>query len=56
MVWQSVAVLFNNSLKKEYDPHDRDRDIEKIVAELEASNYYKYQYQMQKSRMHSKIN
>lgn len=43
VVWQSVALLFSNNLKKEYDPQDRDRDIELVVRELEASNYYRYQ-------------
>lgn len=43
VVWQSVALLFSNNLKKEYDPEDRDRDIELVVRELEATNYYKYQ-------------
>jgi len=42
VVWQSVALLFSNNLKKEYDGMDRDREIEGIVKELEASNYYKY--------------
>lgn len=43
VVWQSVALLFSNSLKKEYDPEDRDRDIELVVRELEANYYYNYQ-------------
>lgn len=41
-VWQGVALLFSNNLKREYDPADRDRDIESIVIEIEAANYYQY--------------
>lgn len=41
-VWQGVALLFSNNLKREYDPIDRDRDIESIVVEIEAANYYQY--------------
>lgn len=50
VVWQSVALLFSNSLKKEYDPQGADREMEIIVAELEASNHYKYKYQLQQNR------
>src|SRR5690606_27354369 len=35
VVWQSVALLFSNNLKREYDPENRDKDIEMIVQELE---------------------
>lgn len=49
VIWQSVALIFSNNLKREYDPADRDRDIETIVAELEANNYYQYQYQRQQA-------
>jgi hypothetical protein len=48
VIWQSVALIFSNNLKREYDPYDRDKDIETIVAELEANSYYKYQYQRQR--------
>lgn len=54
VVWQSLAVLFNNNLKREYDPEDRDKDIETIVAELEANVYYKYRYQRQQALMHTR--
>jgi hypothetical protein len=54
VVWQSVALLFSNSLKREYDPKGADRDMEIIVAELEASNYYKYKYQLQQTRVQAK--
>ncbi len=53
VVWQSVALLFSNSLKREYDGQGADREIELIVAELEASNYHKYQYRMQQQRIHN---
>ncbi len=45
IVFQSVGLLFNNNLKKEYDPTGRDSEIEGIVQELEAGNYYRYQSQ-----------
>ena len=48
VVYQSVALLFNNSLKREYDPAGNDRDMEMIVRELESVNYYKYEYYKQK--------
>lgn len=43
VVWQSVALLFSNNLKKEYDPEERDKDIELVVRELEATYYYEHQ-------------
>lgn len=51
VVWQSVALLFSNNLRREYDPTDRDKDIEKIVQELEASNYYHYHYDHQQTML-----
>lgn len=56
IIWQSVALLFNNNLKREYDPDDRDRDIELIVAEIEANYYYQFQYQRQQALMYIKRN
>ena len=47
VIYQSVALLFNNNLKRAYDPNGDDRDIENIVRELEAANYYRYQYYKQ---------
>jgi len=47
VIYQSVALLFNNNLKRAYDPAGDDRDIEMIVRELEATNYYRYQYYQQ---------
>jgi hypothetical protein len=36
VVWQGVALVFSNNLKREYEPYDRDKDIEGIVQEIEA--------------------
>lgn len=47
VVWQSLGLLFGNNLRREYDPYDRDKDIETIVSELEANYYYRYKYQRQ---------
>ncbi len=48
VVWQSVGVFFNNNLTREYDPQGKDREIEAMVSEMEASNNYQYQlYQQQ---------
>jgi hypothetical protein len=47
VVYQSVALLFSNNLKKAYDPDGDDRDIESVVREIEAANYYRYQYYKQ---------
>lgn len=49
-IWQSVALIFSNNLKREYDPYDRDKDIETIVQEIEAYNAHKYQLQAQQLR------
>ena len=56
VIWQSVALLFSNSLKREYDPIDRDKDIESIVKELEAANYARYRYQLQQSQLQTRRN
>ncbi|PZF74778.1 DUF4294 domain-containing protein [Taibaiella soli] len=42
VIWQSVALLFSNNLKREYDPYDRDKDIEAVVQEIEHRGYYKH--------------
>lgn len=47
VIWQSVALLFSNNLKREYDPYERDKEIEAIVADLEANYYYDYKLQRQ---------
>jgi len=40
--WQTVAVLFGSNLKQNYDPSDRDRDMERIVVDVEKMyGYYR---------------
>lgn len=41
VVLQSVARIFSHNLKKQYDPTGIDKDMEKIVRELEANRHYK---------------
>lgn len=36
--WQSVALLFGNNLKADYEPYGSDYEIEEIVRELEREN------------------
>jgi hypothetical protein len=33
--WQSLALLFGNNLKADYDPDGIDREIEEVVLEIE---------------------
>ena len=56
VIWQSVALLFSNNLRREYDPYDRDKDIETIVTDLEANAFYKYKYQRQRVLMQTRRN
>ncbi|HXS38405.1 MAG TPA: DUF4294 domain-containing protein [Flavipsychrobacter sp.] len=56
VIWQSVAMLFSNNLKREYDPTDRDKDIEQIVQEIEAYNYHRYQMQQQTMMRRNRLN
>ncbi len=42
-LWQGVALLFANNLKREYDPYGDDKEIESIVRDLEYQNYCRYQ-------------
>lgn len=51
VVYQSVALLFSNNLKRDYDPTGDDRDMEAIVRELEATHYYQYYYYKQQQAM-----
>jgi hypothetical protein len=51
VIWQSVALLFSNNLKREYDPYDRDKDIETIVKDLEMNNYLQYQRYRQQAKV-----
>ncbi|MCX6203595.1 MAG: DUF4294 domain-containing protein [Bacteroidetes bacterium] len=39
--WQTVAFVFGSSLKQQYDPKGEDKDIEKIVLELQKLYGYK---------------
>lgn len=50
VIWQSVGLLFSNNLKREYDPYDRDKDIEAVVKEIEERQYYRYQSQLPQTR------
>lgn len=50
-IYQTAAFFFDNDLKKQYDPFGTDKDIEMIVKEIEAKNYYQYQYQLQQKRL-----
>ena len=52
-IYQTVAFFFNNDLKRQYDPYNRDRDIELIVQEIEAKNYFRYQLQTQQRRLNN---
>jgi len=47
IVWQSVAFVFNNNLRKRYDPTYEDREIEKVVQEINQRGYYR-QYRAHK--------
>lgn len=37
---QTAAYFFDNNLKEQYDPYNRDREIETIVQEIESKYYY----------------
>ena len=47
IVWQSVAFVFNNNLRKRYDPINEDKEIEKVVQEINQKGYYR-QYRAHK--------
>lgn len=51
IAWESVGILFKNNLTREYDPQGNDRDVERIVSELEASNLYRYELLQQQAMM-----
>lgn len=55
VIYQSVALLFSNNLKRDYDPEGADRDMEAIVRELEATHRYQYYYYQQQQR-HTRAN
>lgn len=50
-IYQTAAFFFDNDLKAQYDPYNKDKDIEMIVQEIESKNYYQYQYQQQQKRL-----
>lgn len=39
-LWQTVALLFENNLKNNYDPQGNDQDIEAIVQEIERRGHF----------------
>ena len=51
VMWQSVGVFFNNNLTRNYDPQGRDKEIEAIAQEIEASAAYRYQLYLQDELM-----
>jgi len=52
-IYQTAAFFFDNDLKAQYDPYGKDKDIEMIVQEIEAKNYYQYQLAQQRKNMAS---
>ena len=54
VVIQSVAVIFTHNLKRQYEPTGADKEMEKIVLELEENNKYKYEYRLQQARLNPK--
>jgi hypothetical protein len=50
-IYQTAAFFFDNNLKAQYDPYNKDKDIETIVQEIESKNYYQYQFQQQQKRL-----
>lgn len=51
MIWQSVGLVFNNNLRREYDPQGADSEMEGMVQVLEGSSNYRYQLYMQQEIM-----
>lgn len=39
--WQTIAVVFGSNLKQNYDPYNKDRDMETIVRDVEFMYGYK---------------
>jgi nucleoside diphosphate kinase len=39
-IWQTVAILFDNNLKNNYDPMGEDEAMESIVLEIERSGHF----------------
>lgn len=42
---QTAFYFYDNDLKAQYDPYNKDKDIEKVVQEIEGKAYYNYQIQ-----------
>jgi hypothetical protein len=42
-IYQTTAFFFDNNLKEQYDPYGEDKDIEKIVREIESKSYIQHQ-------------
>ena len=40
--WQSLALLFGNNLKADYEPEGRDKEIEEIVQAIESGKNISY--------------
>ena len=40
--WQSLALLFGNNLKADYEPEGRDKEIEEIVRAIESGKNLSY--------------
>jgi hypothetical protein len=38
--WQSIARIFGTNLKEQYDPYGEDAEIEAIVKDIEAGEFY----------------
>ena len=47
VMWQSVGVFFNNNIRKPYDPLGEDKDMERLVREIESSSLYRYELYQQ---------
>lgn len=50
-IYQTAAFFFDNNLKAQYDPYGKDKDVEMIVQEIEAKNYYQYQNMLQQKKL-----
>lgn len=51
VVWQSVGLVFDNNLRREYDPTGDDAEMEGMVQVLEGSANYRYQLYRQNELM-----
>ncbi len=51
VVWQSVGLVFDNNLRRDYDPTGDDAEMEGMVQVLEGSANYRYQLYRQNELM-----